>query len=55
MPSQLSVAIPDKMIVDDFAGNGKPSIAFSFDRTTGWGVAVLLNTTNGSSARPRVL
>jgi hypothetical protein len=44
-PGSGDLAIADKMIVGDFKGDGKPSIAFSFDRAPGWGVAVLINTT----------
>ncbi len=41
----LKILIADKMIADDFNGDGKPDVAVSLDRTKGMGVVVLLNTT----------
>jgi len=47
------ILLADKMIVDDFNGDGKPDIAVALDRTNGLGVGVLLNTTTHSiPARP---
>ncbi len=41
----LKILVADKMIVDDFNGDGKPDVAVALDRTKGMGVVVLLNTT----------
>lgn len=45
IPSGNNILLADKLVVDDFNGDGKPDIAVAFDRTNGMGVAVLLNTT----------
>ena len=41
----FEVRVADKLIVDDFNGDGKPDVAVAIDRTPGEGVEVLLNTT----------